>query len=350
LNHNRSLSRSPASAAVADSLEQVAWPEVLGYPQADGEPPAEAFADRDLASLLRHANTRNLLERLVVNHRRSAAILRAHRRPAEAARAEQFAWRVRLLLDEPAAMGRMLALSRAVCESSHVGPLVERALEGAILLSGADFGNVQIRDPAKISLRIAAQCGFTAEFLEYFAVVGDDSSACGRAAKHRSQTVIVDVAEDAAFAPHREIAAASRFRAVQSTPLIDPTGRLRGVISTHHRRAHRPSIRDLRMVEWYGEKVGAALAEQQRTPTRLYGATAALHEQTADRHDATASLFSQHAQALVAVGRAARAAEIGECVVCAEHRALRARARARTVADRAQNGLETGNRSKTVAT
>jgi GAF domain-containing protein len=50
------------------------------------------------------------------------------------------------------------------------------------------------------------------------------------------QTVIVDVQRDPMFAPHREIAAGSRFRAVQSTPLVDHNGRLLGVISTHYRR------------------------------------------------------------------------------------------------------------------
>jgi GAF domain-containing protein len=86
------------------------------------------------------------------------------------------------------------------------------------------------------SLRIAVQHGFGAEFLDHFAVVGDDRSACGRAARQRAQTVIVDVNVDASFAPHRDIAASSAFRAVQSTPLTERTGRLLGVVSTHYPR------------------------------------------------------------------------------------------------------------------
>jgi GAF domain-containing protein len=349
LNPNQSLPPRPTSGALPASPEQVAWAGVLGHPKADGEPPAEVFADVDLATLLRHAKMRSLLERSVADHANSAAILRAHRRPAEAARAEQFAWRVRLLLDEPAATERMFALCRTVCESSHLRGLLECALEGAISLTGGDFGNVQLCDLARGTLRIATQSGFNSEFLEYFAAVDDDSSACGRAARQGSQTVIVDVKEDPAFAPHREIAAGSGFRAVQSTPLIDPLGRLRGVISTHFRLPHRPSSRELHIIEWYGENVGAALADLQLTPTRLYDTTEALHRQTADRHAVTASLFSQHAQALVADGREARAAENRECAARAEHRALRARARADAVADRARNGREAGDTSNSVS-
>jgi hypothetical protein len=38
-------------------------------------------------------------------------------------------------------------------------------------LTGADLGNLQIRDPTDGTLRIAAQSGFEREFLEYFEVV-----------------------------------------------------------------------------------------------------------------------------------------------------------------------------------
>ena len=49
------------------------------------------------------------------------------------------------------------------------------------------------------------------------------------APRHGAQLVISDVTTDPGFGPHREIAAASGFRAVQSTPLIDEAGRLVGV-------------------------------------------------------------------------------------------------------------------------
>jgi hypothetical protein len=48
------------------------------------------------------------------------------------------------------------------------------------------------------------------------------------------------------FTPHREIAAATGFRAVQSTPLVDYAG-------------HRPSDRDPRIMEPYADFAGEAL-------------------------------------------------------------------------------------------
>lgn len=181
-----------------------------------------------------------------------------------AVRAELIVARRRLGLEEPRATQRMLALSEDLETASQMPVLLDRALEGAMALLGTDLGNVQIRHPASGALTIATSSGFDSEFLEYFAVVDDESSACGRAAQQRSQTVIVDVNDDPGFAPHREIAAASRFRAVQSTPIVDPAGRLHGVISTHFRDRHRPSPAQMQLIDWYGERIGAALARISR--------------------------------------------------------------------------------------
>jgi GAF domain-containing protein len=136
--------------------------------------------------------------------------------------------------------------------------VLEDGLEDALSLLHADRGNVQIVDPVTGSLVLVMQAGFSDEFLEYFAVVKDDGSACGRTASQHAQTVIGDVNTDPGFAPHREIAAASRFRAVQSTPLVDQSGQLVGVLSTHYRRPYLPPARDLGLMRRLGELIGQA--------------------------------------------------------------------------------------------
>jgi GAF domain-containing protein len=137
--------------------------------------------------------------------------------------------------------------------------LLDHSLEDALRMLRADRGNVQIVDPVSGSLIIAAQAGFSDEFLEYFANVDDDGSACGRAARQLKQTVIADVNTDPQFAPHREIAAASGFRAVQSTPLVDLRGHVVGVLSTHYPRPYRPSDMDLDLMKRFGELIGQAI-------------------------------------------------------------------------------------------
>jgi GAF domain-containing protein len=209
---------------------------------------------------------RRLLEETETIHRTSAARLRALGRDDQARRAEQYAAWARLDLDEPQAARRLYSAARDLREVPGLGLLVSKILEGALRLAGADRGNVQILDPVTGSLRIAAQCGFGAEFLEYFAVVDGGGSACGRAARERVQTVIVDVGIDAGFAPHRDIAAAAAFRAVQSTPLIERSGHLLGVVSTHYPRPFSPLARDREIMKRYGELAGQFMASHLGTP------------------------------------------------------------------------------------
>jgi hypothetical protein len=200
-----------------------------------------------------------LLDRMARIQRTSATMLRFHGRETDARRAEQTALRIDVAVRAPKATARMFASAREALDAPDAGRSREWVLDGAMSLVGADFGNIQLRDSRRGPLRIVTQAGFNAEFLEHFSAVTDDGSACGRAASQRTQVVIADVDEDEAFAPHRQIAAASRFRAVQSTPLADGAGHLVGVISTHFKRPHRPSAAELLLIEWYVEQIGEAV-------------------------------------------------------------------------------------------
>jgi GAF domain-containing protein len=156
-------------------------------------------------------------------------------------------------------MAKLTAQSEQVQALADARAVLAEGLEDALSMLRADRGNIQIADPASGSLRIAAQAGFSDEFLEYFAVVNDDAAACGRAARRLEQTVIADVNTDPRFAPHRAIAAASRFRAVQSTPLVDLHGHLVGVLSTHYPCPYRPPDADLELMKRFGELIGQAI-------------------------------------------------------------------------------------------
>jgi hypothetical protein len=174
-----------------------------------------------------------------------------------ARRVDHFASSVHFGLHEPRGMRRLHKLTKDLGTISRLDSLLPAVLAGALSLMKADLGNIQIVDPAVGTLRIVTQAGFGPGFLEYFAVVGDgDGSACGRAATQCAQTVVADIRSDPDFAPHRDIAAASGFRGVQSTPLVDYAGHLIGMVSTHFRRPYRPSDRELRIMELYGDLAG----------------------------------------------------------------------------------------------
>ena len=203
-----------------------------------------------------------VLENTEAAFRRSAVRLRQCGEEHRARRAERFAAWARFDLDEPSMAQQLYVAAAGLRHIRRLEPLAGQALDDVLSLARADRGNVQLADPASGALRIIAQHGFDAEFLDHFAVVDDDRSACGRAARRRAQLVITDVITDPDFEPHREIAAASGFRAVQSTPLVDATGRLVGMISTHYPRPYAPSARDMRIIKRYADLLGQILASR----------------------------------------------------------------------------------------
>ena len=183
-------------------------------------------------------------------------------------RAEHFASCVHFGLDHPQAMRQLSRLQQQLYQTGGLGSLVQKVLEDALSIAGGDFGNVQVIDPLSGSLRIVSQTGFGRDFLEYFAVVDDGHSASGRAAGQSAQVVIFDVDKDPGFAPHRAIARASGFRAVQSTPLVGLDGHVVAMVSTHFRAPHRPSDRDLHTLRLYADLAGAPISHMMGIPQR----------------------------------------------------------------------------------
>lgn len=219
------------------------------------------FPRGDATGMVRRVQV--VLEETEATYRRSAALLRACGQEDQARRAERFAAWARFDLDEPGVAERLYLAAAELRYIQRPELLAARVLDTMLSLARAERGNVQFADPESGALRIIAQHGFGEEFLDHFAVVDDDRSACGRAARHAAQLVITDVTIDPAFKPHREVAAASGFRAVQSTPLVDKAGRVAGVVSTHYPRPHVPSARDMMIIRRYADLVGQILAASQ---------------------------------------------------------------------------------------
>src|SRR5262249_38615716 len=73
-------------------------------------------------------------------------------------------------------------------------------IEGAITFTGADKGNIQLFDQSSGALKIAAHRGFEKPFLEFFATVRDDPTACATAMHSGDRVIVEDVTQSAIFA------------------------------------------------------------------------------------------------------------------------------------------------------
>jgi GAF domain-containing protein len=218
--------------------------------------------DDPLLATYRRSQTARLYERAAAIHESSAHRLRASGDEAGAVRVERFAAMARDRVEHPAAIAHMHALAHRLRAPVRLDELLVTALDGAMDLIGADCGTVQLVDPQTSELRIACQRGFGEDVVRHVAVVDALDAALGRPSTRRDQAVIADVAVDRSFAPHRAAAAAAGVRAVQATPLIDRAGDLRGVLSTHFHRPHRPAPHELRLVAAYAGLVADAIADR----------------------------------------------------------------------------------------
>jgi GAF domain-containing protein len=79
----------------------------------------------------------------------------------------------------------------------------------------------------------------------------EEAAVCGAALQSASRVTIEDVTQSEIFSgqPSLDILLGAGVRAVQSTPLISGAGTVFGMISTHFSQPHRPSERDLRLMD-----------------------------------------------------------------------------------------------------
>lgn len=155
------------------------------------------------------------------------------------------------LAAEADALETLNAVSARLWLNPELGAGLDEAIVACIGLMKADFGNIQLYDPARGVLAIAAQRGFNQDFLDSFREVNaGDASACGRSLREGRRIIIEDVEADSAYAPLLGIARSAGYRAVQSTPLIS-NGQTLGMITTHWRKPCRPTEDDLRRLDLY---------------------------------------------------------------------------------------------------
>jgi signal transduction histidine kinase len=167
---------------------------------------------------------------------------------------------------ELAATQALHELSSTKLETVDVSEMLDAALDAAIALHHADFGNIQLYDPATKLLHIAAQRGFGPAFLEHFAQVdAHDTSACGLALSDRRRRVVTDVETDPIYAPHREATRAAGYRAVQSTPLFSASGEPLGMLSTHFHAPRQLTDSEARLTDLLAREVARVI---ERTRAR----------------------------------------------------------------------------------
>jgi hypothetical protein len=138
--------------------------------------------------------------------------------------------------------------------------MASAAVDAAIAGTFAQRGNLQVLRPD--GLHIVAQKGFEQPFLDFFACVHDEDCACGAALKRAERIVIPEVAIHSLFAGTAAggILAEAGVRAVQSTPILTPSGERLGMLSTHYDKVCQPTERELQIIDRIAHRAAFWLA------------------------------------------------------------------------------------------
>ncbi|MFN6561327.1 MAG: ATP-binding protein [Nostoc sp. ChiSLP01] len=167
-------------------------------------------------------------------------------------------------------MQRLCELSTRLVAEGDIQTLYQEIVATAIALTRADAGSIQILDEATQELVMLANQGVGQKLTEHFHRVNAGSNTpCSIALTTGKRTFVdfdVPESEDphGSMRLHRE----EGYLSAQSTPLIARSGKAIGMVSTHWRKHHRPSDRELRFLDLLARQA-ADLIEQRQAQAAL---------------------------------------------------------------------------------
>jgi PAS domain S-box-containing protein len=153
-------------------------------------------------------------------------------------------------------------------ENSEV--IYDKIVEAAVDVMHSDCATLQMLDAERGALRLLAFRGVSPEAARtWHWVEPGDYTSCAAALQSRVRVLVPDletsdVIPDGARDAHR----AAGIRSMQSTPLFSRSGNIVGMISTHWRKPHEPSERDLRIFDILARQA-ADLIERRRAEEAL---------------------------------------------------------------------------------
>ena len=164
------------------------------------------------------------------------------------------------------AIAQLQKIGTIYVREGNLESVLDRILEAAITITGADFGNIQLLDPVVGDLRIVVQRGFPKWWLDYWSSVEKGRGSCGTAIQHSKRIIVENIEESPIFVGTSglEVQLRAGVRAVQSTPLIGRAGEMLGMISTHYKMPHCQDERQLQILDLLSSQIADILQRIER--------------------------------------------------------------------------------------
>jgi signal transduction histidine kinase/CheY-like chemotaxis protein len=149
-----------------------------------------------------------------------------------------------------------------------VESVLREVLRAAMAVQGTGLGLLSLCDGKHPGLRLGVHAGLDDDFLRHVETVPPGNGPCGTAYAERRRVVVEDTEVDPIYAPYREAARRAGVRSSHSTPLISRRGTTIGVLSVLFAEPHRPSDREMRLMDLYA-RIAADSIESARLHERL---------------------------------------------------------------------------------
>ena len=165
-------------------------------------------------------------------------------------------------------------LSASLISEADTSALYEKIMDAAMNIMRSDFGSMQMYHPERGNggeLHLLAFRGFQPQAAKFWEWVGADSqSTCGMALRTGLRAIApnVETFDSMSGSPDLDTYLETGIHAVQSTPLVSRNGKLLGMISTHWRKPHQPSERDLRLLDILARQAADLIDRKQSEDTQ----------------------------------------------------------------------------------
>jgi PAS domain S-box-containing protein len=160
----------------------------------------------------------------------------------------------RKLAEHLADVWHLYLLGGQLLASLDLAPVLEEILAAVASLQGAEMATLRLLDRDRDELESVVSLGLPPAYLDRFGRVATGDEACGLVLERGGPVIIEDVEAQPsgpAAAHWAQSARAGGFRACFSVPLVSRSGELVGTIVTFFREPHRPSERQLQLVDQY---------------------------------------------------------------------------------------------------
>ena len=185
----------------------------------------------------------------------------------ERTRAEEALGESKLLLErELDDTKRLQKISNQIIEEDDLEASYDAILGSAMELMHADLASLQVLIPETQELLLLAHKNFhpdSAKFWKY--VNAGSTSVCGRALAKGERVIVEDIEHlrSGMDEGEHEAFTLSGIVSVQSTPLISRAGNQVGMISTHWKKPHKPSERELALYDIVARQVADMLERKK---------------------------------------------------------------------------------------